>query len=267
MLKKIIAGAICISSLFGMTGREVMDKQKQLQTTDTEQSHELMILINEDGSKEKRELRRYIKKNKEKDLTDSLIIFVKPSDVSGTALLNKQYSKDKENQWLYMPELKKLQRIAQGSKKNYFMGTDFTYEDLSSDKLDNYHYKILKEEPIKVAKTDKTDDCYVVEAIPTDTYRPKTSYGKKIFWITKKHFYTKKIEFYSKKGKLIKQEVSWDFINPTSTIYRPIKIKVNNIKENHKTLVKVVKIKINKPINPKVFTQRYLLNEEHMIGE
>jgi len=267
MLKKLVVGMICVGSLFGMSGREVMDKQKQLQTTNTEQSHELMILINDDGSKEKRELRRFIKKNVQKDLTDSLIVFVKPADISGTALLNKQYSKDKENQWLYMPALKKLQRIAQGSKKNYFMGTDFTYEDLSSDKLDNYHYKILKEEPLKVAKTDKTDECYVVEAIPVDTYKPKTSYGKKIFWITKEHFYTKKIEFFNKKGKMIKTEVSWDFRNPTGTIYRPIKIKVNNIKENHKTLVKVADIKINKPIKAKVFTQRYLLNEEHMLSE
>jgi len=267
MLKKILVGMICVGSLFGMTGREVMDKQKSLQTTETEQSREFMILINDDGSKEKRELRRYIKKDNAKDLTDSLIVFVKPSDVKGTALLNKQFTKEKENQWLYMPALRKLQRIAQGSKKNYFMGTDFTYEDLSADKLDNYHYKILKEEPLKVTKSDKTDECYVIESIPTDEYKPKTSYGKKILWITKDHFYTKKIEFYSKRGNLIKREVSWNFVNPTGTVYRPIKIKVDNIKENHKTLVKVGRIAINKALKKKIFTQRYLLNEEHMTGE
>jgi len=265
MLKKIIIGLVSVSVLLGMTGREIMDKQKELQKTDTEKSHELMILINEDGSKEKRELRRYIKKDNKRDLTDSLIVFIKPADVRGTALLNKQYSKDKENQWLYIPSLKKLQRIAKGSKKNYFMGTDFTYEDLSSDKLDNYHYKNLREEKLKVAKTDKLDDCYVVEAVPTKKYRPQTSYGKRILWITKDHFYTKRIDFYSKRGKLIKTEVSWDFINPVGSVYRPIKVKITNFKEHHKTLVKVNNIQINKKLSSKYFTQRYLLNEEHMV--
>jgi len=267
MLKKIIVGMVCVGSLFAITGREIMDKQKSLQSTDTEKSHEIMILKNSDGSKEKRELQRYIKKDNDKDLSNSLIVFIKPSEIYGTALLNKQLTKDKENQWLYIPALKKLQKIAKGGKKNNFMGTDFTYEDLSADKLDNYHYKLLREEPLKVAKKDTTDECYVVESIPTDAYRPKTSYGKKVLWVTKEHFYTKKIEFYSKKGKLIKKEVSWDFRNPISTIYRPIKIKITNLKEHHKTLVKVAQIKINKPIKSKVFTQRYLLNEEHMIGE
>ena len=267
MLKKIVAGAICVSSLLALTGRNVMDKQKELQKTDTEVSHQYMILVDEDGSKEKREIKEYKQKNNKKDLTDSLIVFIKPADIKGTALLNKQYSKDNENQWIYMPDLKKLQRIAQGSKKNYFMGTDFTYEDLSADKLDNYHYKLLREEKLKVNKHDKNDDCYVIQAIPTDSYKPKTGYGKKILWITKDHFYTKKIEFYDKKGKFIKNEISWDFINPVGTVYRPIKIIVNNKKENHKTLVKVVDLKINKPIKSKIFTQRYLLNEEQMFDD
>jgi len=267
MLKKIVVSALTIGMLFGMTGREVMQKQKDLQSTNSEQSNEIMILISEDGSKEVREVKRKMKKNMAKDLTDSLIVFVKPSEVAGTALLDLQISDDVENQYLYLPALKKLQRIAQGSKKNYFMGTDFTYEDLSADKLDNYTYTILREEPIKVAKSDKSEECYVIEAIPTEKYKPKTNYSKKILWVTKDHFYTKKIEFYGKDGGFIKYENSWNFINPTGTIYRPLKVVIINKKENHKTLVKVRNLKINQPIKDKVFTKRYLLNEEHMIDE
>jgi len=266
MLKKIVLSVTAVGLLFAMSGRDVMQKQKDLQSTDSEQTNELMILIDEDGTKEVRDVRIKKKKNIH-DLTNNLIVFIKPAEIDGTALLNREISKDSENQYLYLPSLKKLQRIAQGSKKNYFMGTDFTYEDLSADKLDNYHYKILKEETIQNSKHDKPEKCYVVEAVATSAYFPKTSYGKKILWITENHFYTKKIEFYDKNGKLIKYEGSWDFINPEGTIYRPKKVKIINKKEHHKTFVKVEDIKINKPIKDKIFTQRYLLNEEHMINE
>jgi len=267
MLKKIVLFIFIINYLFAITGKEVIEKEKKLQATNTEQSHELMILIDEDGTLEKRELKRYIKKNKKTNLRDALITFIKPTDINGVALLEKQYKKGEQSQWLYIPALNKLQRIAKGSKKNYFMGTDFTYEDLSPIKISNYTYKIIKEEPIKVAKNDKSEDCYVIEMTPTNQYSPETNYGKKIIWVTKKHFYTKKIEFYNKNNKLIKTQVAWDFINPVGTVYRPIKIKVDNIEENHKTLVKVERIKINKPIKNKVFSKSYLLNEEHMVSE
>jgi len=267
MIKKIIIGIIFINNLFAITGKEVIQKEKQLQSTLTEQSHELMLLIDEDGTKEKRELKRYIKKNKLTNLRDALITFIKPVDINGVALLEKQYKKGEEIQWLYIPELKKLQRIAKGSKKNYFMGTDFTYEDLSPIKIDNYTYKLIKKEPLQVSQSDKLENCYVIEMIPTQKFAPNTNYGKKILWITTNHFYTKKIEFYNKNNKLIKTQIAWDFINPTGTVYRPIKIKVDNLEENHKTLVKVINIKINENIKNKIFSKTYILNEEHMVSE
>ena len=265
MIKKFLSLGLVFSLGFSLTGKDVMEKQKKLQSTNTEQSLEYMVLVDSDGTKEKRAIKRYIRKDNKKDLTDSVIIFIAPADIKGVSLLDKEISQNSENQWLYLPSLKKLQRIAQGSKKNYFMGTDFTYEDLSPDKIDNYHYKILKTEKLQVTKNDKPQDCYVVEAIPIKQYYPKTMYGKKIFWITKKFFYTKKIEFYDKRGNLLKTEISWDFVNPTGTVYRPLKGIMNNYKEHHKTLVLVRELVINKNIPAKIFTQRYFENEEQMV--
>jgi hypothetical protein len=260
-MKKLVLLGLVTSLIFAMTGREVMDKQDKLQSSSTETDMEQMILVNSDGSKEKREIKKWIKKDKAKNLSRSLIVFYKPADIRGTALLNKQRTQTEEDQWLYIPAIHRLQRIAQGSKKNYFMGTDFTYEDLSSDKLDNYHYKILK-----TAKFGK-DNCYVVEAKPTKEYYPKTSYGKKILWINKDKFYTEKIEFYNKDLKLIKVQTSYKSKNIKGTIYRPMFVKMDNLAEKHKTLVKINNLKINIPMSDKYFETRYLLSEQHMNNE
>jgi len=258
-MRKLVLLGLVSSLVLAMTGREVMDKQKELQSSNTETDTEQMILINSDNSKEKRVVKKWIKKDLKKDLSRSLIVFYAPADVRGTALLNKQRTKTEEDQWVYIPAIHKLQRIAQGSKKNYFMGTDFTYEDLSSDKLDNYHYKILKEEKLK-----NGDECYVIEAKPTKEYYPKTSYGKKILWVNKDKFYTEKIEFYNKDMKLIKVQTAYKFKNIKGTIYRPMFVAMNNLAEKHKTLVKVNELKINAPMSDKYFSTRYLLTEKHM---
>jgi len=258
-MKKLVLLGMISSLVLAMTGREVMDKQKELQSSNTETDTEQMILINSDNSKEKRVVRKWIKKDKAKDLSRSLIVFDQPADVRGTALLNKQRTQTEEDQWIYIPALHKLQRIAQGSKKNYFMGTDFTYEDLSADKLDNYHYKILKEEKLK-----NGDECYVIEAKPTDSYYPKTSYGKKIVWINKDKFYTEKIDFYNKDMKLIKVQTAYNFKNVKGTMYRPLFVAMNNLAEQHKTLVKVNDVKVDMPMSDKYFSTRYLLNEKQM---
>jgi hypothetical protein len=260
-MKKLVLIGLVSSLIFAMTGREVMDKQKELQSSSTETDVEQMILINSDGSKEKREIKKWIKKDKEKDLSRSLIVFYQPADVRGTALLNKERTKTAEDQWLYIPAIHRLQRIAQGSKKNYFMGTDFTYEDLSADKLDNYQYKILRNEKYR------NDDCYVIEAKPTKEYYPKTNYGKKILWINKDKFYTEKIEFYGKDMNLIKIQTAYKFKNIKGTIYRPLFVKMDNLAEKHKTLAKVNDLKINEPMSNKYFQTRYLLSEQHLNDE
>lgn len=161
------------NSLFAITGKEIMQTQKDRQKTKNESSIEQMMLVNSDGSKEIRQVTRRIK-DVGNDLHKALITFLSPADIKGTALLTWEQKDREDDQWLYMPSLGKMQRIAKGSKKNYFMGTDFTYEDMSSEDLDNFNYKTIKEEN----KNGK--DCWVIEATPVDSYSKDTMYSKRI---------------------------------------------------------------------------------------
>ena len=74
-----------------------------------------------------------------------------------------QQQSREDDQWLYMPALgEKLKRIAGGGKKNYFMGTDFSYEDLRNEKLDDHTYHLIKEETLE------GKNCYLIEALPAN---------------------------------------------------------------------------------------------------
>ncbi len=240
-----------------LTGRQIMEKQKKLHKVKTEYGEEVMLLVEtRNGNKEQREVKRYIK-DMGGDLNRYLVIFLKPADIRKTALLTHENKSRDDDQWLYMPAIKRMQRIATSSKKSYFMGTDFTYEDMEPEDIKNFKYKILRSEKIKSDKKNK--NCYVIETRPANKKKARSSgYSKRILWIEKKHFTTLKVEFYDRRNRLIKTQKSLEFEKISGTVYRPRKILMNNIKKKHKTLTLIKKRVINKKINNSVFTERFI---------
>ena len=241
-----------------LTGRQIMEKQKELHKVSSEFEFQKMVLVDKTGSKETRDVRRYIQEQEE-DVFRSLIVFLQPSDIKGTALLTWQHKNQADDQWLYLPAHGKMQRIAKGGKRNYFMGTDFTYEDMQSEEFDDYKYTLLKEESCANEYT-----CYVVEAIPANKEKERASgYSKRIMWLRKDIFFTVKIEFYDRRKKLIKTQTNSAIANVKGTIWRTRKTLMDNHKAKHKTAIMVVKREVNEEIPAKTFTERFILKGEH----
>ena len=154
----------------------------------------LMILRNRHGQESVRELR-----NRSLEVTDDgdklLVIFDSPPDVKGTAFLTFTHKEGQDDQWLYLPALKRIKRISSNNKSGPFMGSEFAYEDLTSQEVEKYSYKHLRDESVNGL------DSFVVERIPVD---PKSGYTKQIVWYDKQEYRIQKIEFYDRKGDLLK---------------------------------------------------------------
>ena len=154
----------------------------------------LMILRNRHGQESVRELR-----NRSLEVADDgdklLVIFDRPRDVKGTAFLTFTHKAGQDDQWLYLPALKRIKRISSNNKSGPFMGSEFAYEDLTSQEIDKYTYKHLRDETVDSL------DCFVVERIPVD---PKSGYTKQIVWYDKQEYRIRKIEFYDRKADLLK---------------------------------------------------------------
>ena len=125
-----------------------------------------MTLVDKRKRKEFRDV-RYDTKEYENGVHRMVFIFLNPADIKGTALLTWQHEDRDDDQWLYLPARGKMQRIAKGGEKSYFMGTDFTYEDLQPETLDDYAYTQLKDDNIEGHL------CYVVRAVPADQKRKR----------------------------------------------------------------------------------------------
>ena len=244
-----------------MTGQEIMKKQKELHKVQTEIGNEIMLLVDKDGSKERRQVKRYAKETGQ-DIHRYLIVFLDPADIKGTALLTWEQKERENDQWLYLPAQKKMQRIAKGSKKNYFMGTDFTYEDMEPEDIDNFIYKILRSE--KLSQDKQVSECYVIESVPANKEKKKESgYSKRIMWIEKEYLYTLKVEFYDRRDRLQKVQTNHALINVSGTIWRAKKSLMKHLLRDHKTLTGTTSREINNPLKDSVFTERFILSGKH----
>lgn len=153
-----------------------------------------MILRNKHGEQSTRELRTRTLEV-EGDGDKSLVIFDRPGDVAGTAFLSWSHTTGSDDQWIYLPALKRVKRIATNNKSGPFMGSEFSYEDISSQEVEEYSYRYLHDEVLDGI------DTYVVEQDPVDD---NSGYSKAIVWRDKQHFRPLKIEFYDRKGDPLK---------------------------------------------------------------
>ncbi len=154
-----------------------------------------MILKNKHGKQSKRSIRS---KTLEVpgDGDKSLSIFDTPRDVKGTAFLSFSHKKGDDEQWLYLPALKRVKRINSRNKSGSFMGSEFAYEDIASQEVEKYSYKHLREEEYNGHL------CYVGESYPVD--KKNSGYTKRITWMDKAEYRILKVDYFDRKKSLLK---------------------------------------------------------------
>ena len=132
-----------------LTGREIMDRVNDRETGDRSTSEMEMILIDKKGRKRVRNIQSFGMEKGDDSL--SLMFFLSPADVKNTGFLTFDYdaSGKDDDQWLYLPALRKTKRIASGDKSGSFMGSDFNYSDMTSPDLDEYEYTLMKETEVR----------------------------------------------------------------------------------------------------------------------
>jgi outer membrane lipoprotein-sorting protein len=182
----------------------------------------LMILRNKHGQESNRKMRyRILEVTGDGD--KSLIIFDSPKDVKGTAFLNYTHKTGDDDQWLYLPALKRVKRISARNKSGSFMGSEFAYEDIGSQEIEKYTYKWLRDEMYKGM------ECFVVERYPVD--RKNSGYSRQLAWLDKEEYRTWKVEYYDRKNAHLKTLTISGQQKYNVRFWRPDKMHM----ENHQT--------------------------------
>lgn len=240
------------SFAFSITGREVMEKMDANPEPNTQKSKLIMRLVSTNGSTRERILLSYFKKKQ--GLEKRYIKFLEPADVEGTSFLTLEQEEGSDIQYLYLPVMHKVTRIESTKKKGKFMGSDFTYKDMEVVNLDEWNYKLLREEKYKGIS------CYVVQATPaSEKVRQETGYSKKISWIDSNNFLAHKVEFYDELGDLLKVLTIEDYKLFSEKYWITQKMVMRNVQTQHTTELIFQEVGIGIEIPDMYFTPRYLM--------
>ena len=208
-----------------------------------------MILINAHGTK----ITRKIKSKSievQGDGDKSIITFLWPADVKGTKLLTWAHKSKSDDQWLFLPALKRVKRISSRNMTGSFMGSEFSYEDIGSQELEKYTYKFIKEETINGRPTS------VIERKSTDK---NSGYAKQVLYLDKEYQGTLKIEYFDRKNELLKISSFTDW-KKLGNFWRFHNIEVKNVQTRKGSILNWSERKLNQKINEREFTQNKIKN-------
>lgn len=201
-----------------------------------------MILKNKNGQISERYL-----STKTLELTEdgdkSLIVFNSPKDVKGTATLTFTHKIGFDDQWLYLPSIKRIKRISSNNKSGPFVGSEFAYEDLSSQEVEKYSYQFIEEK----------GSLLIVEQDPVD---PKSGYSKRIVSYNKdKGYRIEKVEFFDRKNSLLKTLTYSDYKLYKNKFWRAAVFNMVNHQTHKETMLQFSDYNFEQNLSEEDFTE------------
>lgn len=237
------------SGLFSLTGRDIMEMVEEKDSPNSAHALVELNITEADGSVKNRVIEMWSKEDDD-ELSNQIMVFRAPASVKNTRFLIKENG-DGDDKWIFLPALGKARRIAASDGESSFMGTEFTYDDMSSRDIDDYTYKYLGDETVDGY------DCYMVEATPIDL--DDNQYSKTVAWIVKDEDILTpiKMELYNKKGELNKI-LTIDELEKIEGYWIPNSTTMKNILNNRASTILNKKIELDQKTNPALFGKRFL---------
>jgi outer membrane lipoprotein-sorting protein len=237
------------------SARDIMEKNFFVTKVSSLQLESTMVLINDKGQQRERRSTGLIKLQSNGVDSKLVVRFSAPADIKGTSFLQVEHIDGDDDLWIYLPALKKSRRLVANNKKDSFVGSDFSYGDISLPKVDHYRHTL--------AKNEKVDgfDCYVVESVPAnDTVRGNSGYSKKVTWVRADNFVETKVEYYDLAGRLWKtQKVArHELVEPKKARWFPLQREMTNHQNGHRTVISMEKVTAGVAVPDETFTTRYI---------
>jgi len=254
-VKKLLLGLLApLVLMAGMSVDEIVNKVDTRDDGDNSVATMKMILIDKHNKKRVRDMKKFAQDRGE-DIY-SAIFFLSPSDVKNTAFLTYDYdaSEKDDDQWLYLPALKKSKRIASSDKSASFMGSDFSYSDMTSRDIKDYTYKIVKESKVGAQKV------WIIESVPkTAKIIDETGYTKSYMFVSQENFVVIRALHYLQDGKRKYMDVKK--LEKIDGIWVATKIEMKTKKGKqtlHTTILEFRDVKFNQNLSENFFTVRQI---------
>jgi len=251
MLKRfflIVVIVLACGSVWAQDAASIMSAARNRIQKETMSTRSRMVITAKNGATTERLIDQYSKDGPNGART--VIVFQRPANVAGTRFLTMDNASGNTDQWIFLPSLGRVRRISASESGGSFMGTDFSYDDISSAERDVSldTYTLLREETIN------GNLCHVIQSVPKDS---SYQYSKTITWIDKSNFLMYKAEMYNRREELVKLMEMTGFKDVQGRI-TPMQTMVSTVAAGTSTTVYMEIVKYDDPIPESVFTTAYL---------
>lgn len=255
MLKKIpfltiVATMFCIQAANADNGEGLEIAREMLERDKGYKSYvaEVEMLITAANKDTARRVLTIKGKEQQEDGDKIVSYFHTPRDLAGTALLTYSHALEADDQWLYLPSLGRVKRIASNNQAGPFMGSEFAYEDMSSWELNKYRYELLREET-------QEHDYWILACYPQ---YPNSGYTKLVVWIDKAIYQPRKIQYFDRKGSPLKTLELMDYRLYKDQFWRPHKSKMVNLQNQRETTLTWHEYQLGVPLPARHFNPNQL---------
>jgi len=240
------------------TAREMLDQAKSVndarEPKDVSQKMK-MTLVDSRGGERVRDIEIYSKSFGHRT-RKAITFFLSPPEVKGVGFLAWSYPDKDDDQWLYLPELKRVRQISTNTRKQSFQGSDFSYEDLQLfDEIRDWTEKDATSKLVKEGEVVDGVACVVIELTPQGK---DYQYSRFVVWLDRKDSTFRKVEFYDKSDGAVLKTLLLTGFQPIDNLPTPHRIEMANAKKNTKTVMEISEVRYNKGLADDVFTERTL---------
>jgi outer membrane lipoprotein-sorting protein len=250
--------AINAASNTQLSARDMMEKNFFVSRIKSLKSEATMVLVNEKGQTRERKNTTFSVLQPNGIDSKLLVKFSTPTDIKGTAFLQVEHIDGDDDEWIYLPALGKSRRLVANNKKDSFVGSDFSYGDLSLPKVDLFQHRLMD------SATIDAQDCYVIESIPkSDSTKADLGYGRKVTWLRKDNFLEVKVEYYDLSGRLLKTQLISNpkLLEPDTQRWVALHREMTNQQTGHRTIFNFDRVESGVAVADDLFTTRYLERE------
>ncbi len=258
LLSVVLASVLLGGAAVAEDAAQIIHKSANLTPPDYSQTVLTMELVDKTGKvTEHRQINQY--GNRKNDLVQTVFDIRSPASVKDTRILQAEKKGKSDDKWIYLPTLKTTRRIAAAERQKSWVGSDFTYNDMTIRKDTDDDHEMV-DENAKAESNGKAYDCWKIKSTPVANKNVEFAY--RVQFIEKSTYLPISVEYYDKKGVLIKTQNIEKFIEVTSDSGKkyPLRqfVRVTNKLNGHSSTVEVSKWQFDKPIADKYFTQNWL---------
>jgi outer membrane lipoprotein-sorting protein len=242
----ITSGALAAQTL---TGMEVMEQVYTRPTGENMYAELTMTITNSRGSTRDRSISQYRISDDAAGVEKKIMFFTAPADVRNTSFLSWSYADGRnDDQWMYLPALRRVKRIAAGNTTDSFMGSDFTYDDMGERHPSEDTHTILREESYRGSP------CYVVESVPNDS---SSLVSRTLSWVVKDEWIGLKKEYYDDSGKLVKT-LNIDEAKKVDGYWVISDMTMTDLQKKSSTRIRMENVNFSRSLNGSLFTERQM---------